>query len=1217
MTSFRVNHTATLLQNGKVLVVGGDREGNATPAAELFDPTTGSWTNTGPMTVPRTHHSATLLPNGKVLVAGGDNFNSFLGLTSAELYDPATGTWTGTASLNTNHDSHTATLLLDGRVLVAGDWNNGQPLPNAEVYDPESGTWTLTSPMNWRRALHTATLLADGKVLLVGGRDWSDNYTASTDVYDPSTGTWTAGPSLNIGRDDHTTTLLPNGNVLVTGGASFGAYLSSVEVYDPTAEAWTVFTNLMTMARAGHTATLQPNGTVLLFGGLLNGSTLRTAEVYDPATGTCTAPISANAASWLQSATLLPSGKILVTGGVDTLAQRTAQVYDPGDGNWVTTGALHTGRSSHSATILPDGKVLVTGGGGSNNAFYTSSELFDATTGAWTLTGSLTNSRTDYTATLLSNGQVLVAGGFGNSARFAGAELYDPLSGQWTPTGSLNAGRWSHTATWLPSGKVLVTGGSSDGVSALTSAELYDSATGTWSFTGPLTTNRQCHTATLLPSGKVLVAAGYNNVGGFHALATCELYDPGSGQWTTTGALTNAHGDHHTATLLPNGKVLLAGGYNSSNGYLASAELYDPVTGTWASTGALHIGRNRHTATLLPNGKVLVAGGTGFAGVLASVEVYDPLTGNWTQLDPMTTNRYVHTATLLANGNVLITGGTSDGVNPLAAAELYDCGLGFSAAWRPQISAFNSPLISAGSLNLTGALFRGVAHAGGGAQGAPADYPLVQLRSVDSGQTLWLTCTNWSTNRFVSGPLPAFPPGQAWVTVYANGIPSTSALLTKIRAAASVTLSNLSQTYDSTPRTVTASTLPAGRTVYFTYNGSFTAPTNAGTYTVVGTVNDMDYAGSATSTLVVGSATATLTLGSLSQTYTGTARKATATTTPPGLTVTFTYNGSSAAPTNVGSYTVVGTINDPNAFYASATNTLTITPATAGLTLDNLNQTYNGSARVVTATTSPLGLQVTLTYNGSPSAPTNAGIYMVTATVVDPNYQGTKTGTLVVAKAAGTVTLANLNQVYDGTLRFVTATTTPPGLSVNMTYNYQPYAPVEAGSYTVRGTINDLNYQGSATNTLLVSPAPATVTLGNLRQIYDGQPKPVTVTTVPAGLAVNVTYNGSTSAPVNAGSYTVLGTVSARNYQGSATNPLAIYPPIILVPALFTNATFGFWFTNTPGAAFSVLATPNSALPLSNWLPLGNVTEVSPGQFTFTDLQATNFPQRFYRVRSP
>src|SRR6266542_4499300 len=311
------------------------------------------------------------------------------------------------------------------------------------------------------------------------------------------------------------------------------------------------------------------------------------------------------------TATLLPSGKVLVAGGVAC----SAELYDPAMGTWTFTGNLNVGRGQHTATLLPSGKVLVAGG--QNPSYLSSAELYDPVTGMWTLTSPLGNPRYDHTATLLPSGQVLVAGGQ-NPSDLSSVELYDSVAGTWSSTGSLGTRRNAHTATLLPSGKVLVAGGNGP-TGYLSSAELYDPATGTWSNTVDLNVPRSNHTATLLPSGKVLVAGGGGTSG---ALSSAELYNPVAGTWSNTGNLHVARAQH-TATLLPSGKVLVAAGAGTS------AELYDPVAGTWRNTGNLNVARFNHTATLLPSGKVLVAGGAG-NGYLSSAELYDPAMGGWT-----------------------------------------------------------------------------------------------------------------------------------------------------------------------------------------------------------------------------------------------------------------------------------------------------------------------------------------------------------------------------------------------------------------------------------------------------------------------------------------------------------------------------------------------------------------------------------------------------------
>ncbi len=269
------------------------------------------------------------------------------------------------------------------------------------------------------------------------------------------------------------------------------------------------------------------------------------------------------------------------------------------------------------------------------NAFVVSLAVIEnAGADYFTNTGSMTEPRGVHTATLLANGEVLVAGA-GLYYSFSSAELYDPTTGKWARTGAMSNGRAWHTATLLPNRKVLVAGGVKSGVAYDT--ELYDPATGTWTRTGRMTADRTYHTATLLPNGKVLVAGGWGyNLGSLGPLSSTELYDSTAGTWTETGALTTAR-QEHTATLLPNGKVLVTGGSDfATNGYvsLSSAELYDPATGTWTATVAMSAKRSGHTATLLPNGNVLIAGGVYPA---TAAELYVPDigagTGNGTPIN--------------------------------------------------------------------------------------------------------------------------------------------------------------------------------------------------------------------------------------------------------------------------------------------------------------------------------------------------------------------------------------------------------------------------------------------------------------------------------------------------------------------------------------------------------------------------------------------------------
>lgn len=256
----------------------------------------------------------------------------------------------------------------------------------------------------------------------------------------------------------------------------------------------------------------------------------------------------------------------------------------------------------------------------------------------------------------------------------AGAAAQTPASGVFNTVGDLSTSRRHATATRLPDGRILVVGGvGTDGANFsnntgtgtfIATAEVYDPAAATFTPAGSMATARGLHTAVLLPNGKVLVAGGFNNTG---SLTSAELWNPATGTFGPTGAMATAR-SQHTATLLPNGKVLVAGGFGAAP--LATAEIYDPATGAFAAAGAMAAARNTHTATLLDNGRVLMTGGYGISGTLGSAELFNPPAGTFSAAGTMTVARGSHTATLLPGGKVLVAGGNGTG-GALASAELY------------------------------------------------------------------------------------------------------------------------------------------------------------------------------------------------------------------------------------------------------------------------------------------------------------------------------------------------------------------------------------------------------------------------------------------------------------------------------------------------------------------------------------------------------------------
>jgi hypothetical protein len=339
------------------------------------------------------------------------------------------------------------------------------------------------------------------------------------------------------------------------------------------------------------------------------------------------------------------------------------------------TGNLTAPREYMTATLLADGKVLLAGGRRQASAILNSAELYDPASGTSTAAAApMTAARYLHTATLLADGKVLLAGGSGGASGpiLNTAELYDPIAGTFTATGfSMTSARQYHTATLLLDGMVLIAGGGrASAGQVVSSAELYDPTTGMFMATNaPMTAAREYHTATRLPDGKVLIAGGFN---GSSNLNTAELYDPVSRTFTATSTPMTSIREYHTATRLPDGRVLLAGGYNGSE-TSKTAELYDPASGTFSAiAGIMTSPRELHVATL-SNGKVLITGGYSGQGFLKIAELYDPATGTFTATtDPMTSNRYVHTATLLPGGKVLIAGGSNG--TALNTTEVYDPG---------------------------------------------------------------------------------------------------------------------------------------------------------------------------------------------------------------------------------------------------------------------------------------------------------------------------------------------------------------------------------------------------------------------------------------------------------------------------------------------------------------------------------------------------------------
>ena len=345
MAEARYTHTLTRLLDGKVLAAGRrDVVYQRLASAELYtpddDPAAGAWSSTGSMNEIRVDHTATLLGDGKVLVAGGLGASNRL--ASAELYDPdvapPTNPWFPAGNMEVARSSHTATLLSDGGVLVTGGLDKDRnPLASAELYDPVAGTWSSAGSMAEARLSPTATLLPSGKVLVTGGGYGGESELASAELYDPDTNSWSSAGSMAERRGTHAASLLPNGEVLVAGGLNTVKkgrnwktnYLASAELYDAVTEAWSS-TGGMATARFLPTTTALKDGRVLVAGGWDGDTEAGNGELYDPATGTWSPTSSMVVPRSYHSATLLSDGRVLVAGGQDQDDNTgSAEIYDP------------------------------------------------------------------------------------------------------------------------------------------------------------------------------------------------------------------------------------------------------------------------------------------------------------------------------------------------------------------------------------------------------------------------------------------------------------------------------------------------------------------------------------------------------------------------------------------------------------------------------------------------------------------------------------------------------------------------------------------------------------------------------------------------------------------------------------------------------------------------------------------------------------------------
>ncbi len=1176
LTIPRKNHAAVLLSGGRVMIVGGFDGSHILNSTEIFDPVTAKVSSGPSLSIARMGHSATTLLNGDVLVAGGSDGSQ--DLASAELYS-ASGTsantssaqsdaFTSAANMLSARSGHAAFLLPhNAAVLMVGG-----SAAAAELYQAwNSGFIPTSAPANPRTGAAGTPLAADGLLLLAGGK------TATAELY--------GFPTIKTDKDDYR----PGVRAIITGGGwapDETVTLVFVEVPQRHPEQFLKLTadasgNLSYDQWAPERHDVGVRFYVTAAGSLSRSQAQMTFTDGDITWNGNVSTDWSNASNWTggvpgaSDKAIIPAGRPLypvLTGAqksvgslqIDSGASVTVSsglgisksnsagdsVVISGTLDW-TSGAITLSGSNVSLTVNSGGIFGVRSGtnglpafasnsldanstveyGGSNQTITTTTyghlKLSGSGTKTWTSSDITIGGNLDVggASTLTLGGNITVNG---NLSIGAGATLgvgsnYNiTLKGNWTNNGTFAQGGSGAIVT-LNSSTVLQTIG---GTTATTFLNLTISNTSSYGIR--LSQNATVKASLSLISGTIDAATDNT---------TLKLAWSGSLANTSSSYVIGKFAREYSAT-------------GSKPFSVGKGGNYRPVT--IAFTTLTGVSTTSPATVTVEQFEIDIPGGAPAGTTL--------LGSRYWQVTESGGSALLYTITLDGTGPSPVrpvkilkgNGGTPVALTPTTVAPPLYSVSGLDSAGDFALAQNANPTSLAvtsatGTYGGTTDLSATLTFSGSGLSGKTINFTLNGTAkgsaTTDANGVAALTGVSLAG---INGGTYSTGTGASFAADGTYDSSSASNSLTVDKAAATIVgLTNLSQTYDGTPRSPTAVTDPAGLSgINFTYNGSSTTPTNAGSYDIVASLNNVNYTASnftGTTPLVVGKATATITLGALAQTYDGSPKTATATTNPAVCGVSFTYDGSPDAPTGAGNYAVVASLSNDNCQGSNATGTLAISKAAATIALSNLAQTYDGSPKQATATTNPAALPgVTILYDGSATAPSSVGSHAVVASLTNANYAATDaTGNLVIAKGTAAITLGGLTQTYDGSAKSATATS-PQG-DVTITYGGSPTPPTNAGSYAVLASVNNDNYQGSVSGTLVISKAAATITLGGLLQPYDASPKSATATTSPAGLSgVTIKYDGSTTAPTNAGSYSVVATLDNTNYDGTASGTMVI-----------------------------------------------------------------------------
>lgn len=739
-TRLRIGHSATLMGNGEVLLVGG-----GTATAEVFETTTGRFRAVGSMATSRPSHSAALLRDGTVLVVGGGFGTSALSTT--EIYDPDARTFKPGPALGSISGATYSVRLASGAVLVTRA-SDSASTKDAERFDPATAKFVAVAGKK-TNADGPPVPMGNGNVLYVGE--------GVAEIYRPATNDFVAVAAPAVTNYLRTA---PLGNGALLCGATSVA-TSTGSSFSFTKGTWTfdgtsVFTKRADVASpsVGMHVTGLPSGKVLFLGAQ--------AQSYDPATnawsGAETLPQDHDGGT----ATVLPSGGVLVAGGNSGGATIYLGADSSGPGAWSSAGNLSFGRDGGRITRLLDGRVLAAGGsppGGVTADGRKNAEVWSPSTNTWTNAGTLVDNRVNHAQVLLPSGKVLLAGG----GALSSAEVWNPATNTSTATGNLTVVRDGATATMLPTGKILVTGGS-----GTSTAEIFDESKGTFTaLAAPMSAPHSNHGAVLLPTGKVLLVDG----------STSELFDP-STETFTAGPLLSAARDGRTASLLPSGDVVVGG-----RSTVLPLERYDVASNTFALTGPMTSLYRGQIAAPMPFGRVVFAMGTDGAGFATRNDtwVFDLLgegaRGGTATAPGAPFSRTGASMIQLARGGVLVTGG--DGCaggcfgDPSQAAAMFELP-GPALALRPTITKVPATVTPGATIDVEGSRFFGTRETSGTSSTRVPSFVFVPASG--QGSVLGTTLSFTDTTAKVRFPAMAFR-GKGFVHASVGGVTGPGTLV--------------------------------------------------------------------------------------------------------------------------------------------------------------------------------------------------------------------------------------------------------------------------------------------------------------------------------------------------------------------------------------------------------------------------------------------------------